>query len=147
MGRGNVPQPRVTGARTFPRFVLPACWRPVRGLALVPPARELTEAVCVAPPAPCCGSESFGRILFTFYPGDVLLSRNQSHPKELIMQPARVLPASVVALGGLTIVLALAGCGKNPAQTGTLGAPAVTTAVAAETNSFAEVTSHLDAGG
>jgi hypothetical protein len=62
------------------------------------------------------------------------------------MQRARISLASVLATAGLVTVLAT-GCGKNPAQSETPGSPAAATPVAAETNSFAEVTSHLDPGG
>ncbi len=62
------------------------------------------------------------------------------------MQTARVSFVSALALALLT------GCGKNATPTQTsgsspAGSPPVVTVAAAETNSFAEVTSRLDAGG
>ena len=62
------------------------------------------------------------------------------------MQKARYTFVTTFAGAGLGIAL-LAGCGKNSSQTEMPGAPAATAVVAAEKNSFTEVTSHLDTGG
>jgi hypothetical protein len=66
----------------------------------------------------------------------------QLNPKETIMQIARAALVSALAATLLT------GCGNNSAPTQTAGSPTVVPILAAaETNSFAQVTSHLDAGG
>jgi len=62
------------------------------------------------------------------------------------MQKARVTFVAATAGAGLILAL-LAGCGKNASQTEIPGAPPATAVVAAEKNSFTEVTSHLDTGG
>jgi hypothetical protein len=63
------------------------------------------------------------------------------------MSRARVIFAFTLA-GAMALSAMLSGCGKNTPEAQTPGAPPpAPTAVAAEKNSFAEVTSHLDPGG
>jgi hypothetical protein len=99
------------------------------------------EPVHPVPPWP-----HFHKRFFFTSGGQSALIIPEGQPKELFMQKARVTFVAAAVGAGLSIAL-LAGCGKNSSQTETPGAPAAAPVVAAEKNSFNEVTSHLDTGG
>jgi hypothetical protein len=88
----------------------------------------------------------YKRFFFTSGGKSALLIPESVQPKEKFMQTSRVTVVSAIAAAGLSVAL-LTGCGNNANPTATSGSPPVAAMAAAETNSFAEVTSRLDAGG